>query len=199
MTNTFKTLIAVGALALTLATPFVAPVTGFAASAAVSVDITQAQFHYQKIDGINIAYREAGDPNKPTVLLLHGFPTSSHMFRNLIPQLAKSYHVIAPDYPGFGASDMPQAKDFEYSFANIADMMTTLIDRKGVDKYSVYLMDYGAPIGYRMYAKSPSRVSGFILQGQNGLYPEYGILDFSYRVCKDARRLRGRLGRFYPT
>lgn len=176
MTNTFKTIMAAGALALTLATPFMAPTTGFAAGTTIASDVTQAQFHYEKIDGINIAYREAGDPKKPTVLLLHGFPTSSHMFRNLIPQLAKSFHVIAPDYPGFGASDMPQAKDFEYSFANIASMVTKLLDRKKINRYSVYLMDYGAPIGFRMYAKNPERVSGFIIQ--NGNAYEEGLREF---------------------
>lgn len=129
-----------------------------------------------EIDGLNIAYREAGDPNNPTVLLLHGFPTSSHMFRELIPELASDYHVIAPDYPGFGASDMPDAAEYDYSFANAAEIVTQLIDAKGVDDYAVYLMDYGAPVGYRMFAEHPERVTGFIIQ--NGNAYEEGLRDF---------------------
>lgn len=176
MTKSIKTLIAAGAFAFAVVAPISLPNPALAASVAVPSTLLQTQFHFEKIDGVNIAYREAGDPAKPTILLLHGFPTSSHMYRNLIPQLAKNYHVIAPDYPGFGASDMPQAKDFEYSFANIASMMTTLLDRKKVDRYSVYLMDYGAPVGFRMYAKNPERVSGFIIQ--NGNAYEEGLLKF---------------------
>ncbi len=129
-----------------------------------------------EIDGVKIAYREAGNPDNPTVLLLHGFPTSSHMFRELIPDLAKDYHVIAPDYPGFGASDMPDAAEYDYSFANAADLVTKLIDAKGVDEYAVYLMDYGAPVGYRMFAEHPERVTGFIIQNGNA-YAE-GLREF---------------------
>lgn len=129
-----------------------------------------------EIDGLSIAYREAGNPKNPTVLLLHGFPTSSHMFRDLIPELAGEYHVIAPDYPGFGASDMPDASAYEYSFANTADIVTQLIDAKGVDDYAVYLMDYGAPVGYRMFAEPPERVTSFIIQ--NGNAYEEGLLEF---------------------
>lgn len=129
-----------------------------------------------EIDGVNIAYREAGNPDNPTVLLLHGFPTSSHMFRDLIPELAEDYHVIAPDYPGFGASDMPDAASYDYSFAKAAEIVTQLIDAKGVDGYTVYLMDYGAPVGYRMFAEHPERVSGFIIQ--NGNAYEEGLREF---------------------
>jgi len=146
------------------------------ASMAANPATTSTQFKSAEIGGLNIAYREAGDPSKPTVLLLHGFPTSSHMFRNLIPELAENYHVIAPDYPGFGASDMPDAAEYEYSFANTAALMTQLLDHKGVDKYAVYLMDYGAPVGYRMFAENPERVSGFIIQNGNA-YAE-GLREF---------------------
>jgi pimeloyl-ACP methyl ester carboxylesterase len=146
------------------------------ASLAANPVTASPQFKSAEIDGLNIAYREAGDPSNPTVLLLHGFPTSSHMFRNLIPELAEDYHVIAPDYPGFGASDMPDAAEYEYSFANTAALMTGLLDQKGVDKYSVYLMDYGAPVGYRMFAENPERVSGFIIQ--NGNAYEEGLREF---------------------
>lgn len=132
MPKIFQTLLAAGLLASTLAVP----VTTLALTAD-PIEITepsQVQFRSETIDGVKIAYREAGDPDNPTVLLLHGFPTSSHMFRNLIPDLAERFHVLAPDYPGFGASGMLPAAEFEYSFANIADMMTTLLDRKGVDR-----------------------------------------------------------------
>ena len=98
------------------------------------------------------------------------------MFRELIPDLAEKYHVIAPDYPGFGASDMPDAAEFEYSFANTAELMTALLDEKGVDDYAVYLMDYGAPVGYRMFAADPERVTGFIIQ--NGNAYEEGLREF---------------------
>ena len=127
----------------------------------------KTQFRTAQIDGLKIAYRVAGNPANPTVLLLHGFPTSSHMFRNLIPELAQNYHVIAPDYPGYGASDMPDAADYEYSFANTAAIMTELLDQKNIGDYSVYLMDYGAPVGFRMFAEDPERVSGFIIQNGN--------------------------------
>lgn len=133
-------------------------------------------FGYEQIDGLQIAYREAGDPANPTILLLHGFPTSSHMFRNLIPALAENFHVIAPDYPGFGASDMPDAAEYEYGFENAAQIVTQLLDAKGVDRYAVYLMDYGAPIGYRMFANDPERVTGFVIQNGNA-YDE-GLRDF---------------------
>lgn len=176
MPHTFNTIIGASLLALAFAAPLTTAVPAFAAGVNALVQTEQVSYLSEVIDGSKIAYREAGDPSKPTILLLHGFPTSSHMFRNLIPQLAAKYHVIAPDYPGFGASDMPKAEDFEYSFSNIADMMTTLIDRKKVDRYSVYLMDYGAPVGFRMFAKHPERVSGFVIQ--NGNAYEEGLLEF---------------------
>ena len=149
---------------------------------AVAVDQTATApshrtfFRSEKIDGVNVAYREAGDPAKPTVLLLHGFPTSSHMFRNLIPKLAKQYHVLAPDYPGFGASDMPKVTEFDYTFDRFATMMTELINRKGVKNYAMYVMDYGAPVGYRMFAAEPERVSALIIQ--NGNAYEEGLREF---------------------
>ncbi|NKB52392.1 MAG: alpha/beta fold hydrolase [Rhizobiaceae bacterium] len=159
--------------------------------------LTKVSYRAETIQGVNIAYREAGDPNKPTVLLLHGFPTSSHMFRNIIPKLAADYHVIAPDFPGFGASDMPLADKFEYSFANLANIMTELLDRKQVERYSVYLMDYGAPVGFRMFANDPERVSGFIIQ--NGNAYEEGLRKFwdpikaywAQPTVKNGDKLRG--------
>ncbi len=142
----------------------------------VDKDVTLVKYRSETIQGLNIAYREAGDPENPTMLLLHGFPTSSHMFRDLIPKIAEAWHVIAPDYPGFGASDMPMAEDFDYTFANLARVVTELIDRKGVERYAAYVMDYGAPVGYRMFAEQPERVSAFVIQ--NGNAYEEGLLEF---------------------
>mgnify|MGYP001793696188 CR=1 FL=1 len=137
---------------------------------------TQVRYGSEVIDGVKVAYREAGDPTQPTVLLLHGFPTSSQMFRNLIPELATRYHVLAPDYPGFGASDMPAVDAFDYSFDRFAEIVTKLIDAKGVDRYVAYVMDYGAPVGYRMFAADPERVTGFVIQNGNA-YAE-GLEEF---------------------
>lgn len=153
------------AMLAALAVPVSLPAPAWAEQAQAGwVDIAHNRM---QIDGVTIAWREAGDPARPTVLLLHGFPTSSHMFRNLIPALAANYHVIAPDYPGFGASDMPAAEDYDYSFASFADITTALLDARGVDRYAVYLMDYGAPVGFRMFAEDPTRVSAFIIQNGN--------------------------------
>ncbi|PHS28504.1 MAG: hydrolase [Robiginitomaculum sp.] len=148
------------------------------AETTISAEVRENSVFYKniKIDGISIAYREAGDPAKPTILLLHGFPTSSQMFRNLIPVLAEKYHVLAPDYPGYGASDMPSREAFEYSFANFANVVEGFVDAKKVSSYALYLMDYGAPVGYRLFAKNPERVTGFIIQ--NGNAYEEGLLEF---------------------
>ena len=129
-----------------------------------------------EIDGLDIFYREAGDPNNPTILLLHGFPTSSHMFRNLIPALAEEFHLIAPDYPGFGASSMPKINEFEYSFDNLGDIIAKLTIKLNLSAYFLYLMDYGAPVGYRLATKYPHKVLGLIVQ--NGNAYEEGLGDF---------------------
>ena len=129
-----------------------------------------------EIQGLEIAYREAGDPSRPTMLLLHGFPTSSHMFRNLIPVIGAKYHVIAPDYPGYGASAAPAVGDFDYSFDNFADIVGELVERMEVSSYALYLMDYGAPVGYRLFAEHPERVTGFVIQ--NGNAYEEGLREF---------------------
>lgn len=168
MKNRFSKLLIAGLTISTLVG--VTPYTASAGTGAVSTAdnrITDARFRSMEIQGIDIAYREAGDPSNPAIVLLHGFPTSSHMFRELIPQLADNYHVIAPDYPGFGASAMPASGEFEYSFANFAKVVNELLERKSVDKYAMYLMDYGAPVGFRLFANHPERVSGFIIQNGN--------------------------------
>ncbi len=119
------------------------------------------------IDGLDIFYREAGDQKNPTILLLHGFPTSSHMFRDLIPELADEFHLVAPDYPGYGFSSMPKVDEFEYSFDNMAKLVDKFIDDLGLGRYSIYLMDYGAPIGFRVAARRPDRVETLIVQNGN--------------------------------
>jgi pimeloyl-ACP methyl ester carboxylesterase len=128
------------------------------------------------IDGVKMFYREAGPANAPVVLLLHGFPTSSHMFRNLIPLLADRYHVIAPDYPGYGQSDAPDHKQFAYTFAHQTDLVDKLVTQLGAKRYALYVMDYGAPIGYRLALKHPERVSALIVQ--NGNAYEEGLKAF---------------------
>src|SRR3954451_9561368 len=120
-----------------------------------------------KVDGVNIFYREAGPAQAPVVLLLHGFPTSSHMFRNLIPALADRYHVIAPDYPGYGQSDMPDRAEFAYTFDRYAELVDSLLDQLGADRYTMYVMDYGAPVGWRLALKHPDRVAGLVVQNGN--------------------------------
>jgi len=119
------------------------------------------------IENVDIFYREAGDPDRPTILLLHGFPTSSHMFRDLITELADEYHLVAPDYPGYGFSSMPAVDEFEYSFDKLAQVMEQFIDSIGLDRYSLYLMDYGAPVGFRIATNRPERVESLIVQNGN--------------------------------
>ena len=120
-----------------------------------------------KIDGVDVFYRETGPKDAPVLLLLHGFPTSSHMYRNLIPQLADKYHVIAPDYPGFGQSGMPDRSKFVYTFDNYAQVVDKLIHQLGVSRYALYVMDYGAPVGFRLAPKYPERVTALIVQNGN--------------------------------
>ena len=138
--------------------------------------IISTEHKFIKIDGLELFYREAGSKNSPTLLLLHGFPTSSHMFRNLIPALADKFHLIAPDYPGFGASAMPLVNEFEYSFDNLANIIEKFVTQLGLEKYFLYLMDYGAPVGYRLASEHPERVQGLIVQ--NGNAYEEGLKDF---------------------
>jgi pimeloyl-ACP methyl ester carboxylesterase len=125
--------------------------------------------HYRHADvhGRKVFYREAGDPKSPTLLLLHGFPTSSFMFRDLIPLLAGRFHVIAPDYIGFGQSDAPSVAEFDYTFENLTAHVTGLIDQLGLASYILYMQDYGGPVGFRIFAERPQAVAGFVLQNTN--------------------------------
>ena len=120
-----------------------------------------------KVGGLDIFYREAGPKDAPTILLLHGFPTSSQMFRNLIPALADQYHVVAPDYPGFGHSSMPSRDKFSYTFDNLARVIDEFTQKVGLTKYALYVQDYGAPVGYRLAVKYPERVTAIVVQNGN--------------------------------
>jgi pimeloyl-ACP methyl ester carboxylesterase len=162
-----KSLLAVSLLLLALVS---------AATSATVSTLYPTQHNTIDIDGVEVFYREAGPKNAPTVLLLHGFPTSSHMFRNLIPALSDKYHVIAPDYPGFGNSAQPAMDKFEYTFDNISLLIEKFLEKKNIDRYSIYLMDYGAPIGFRIAAKNPEKVDSLIIQNGNA-YNE-GLLEF---------------------
>ena len=129
-----------------------------------------------EVNGVEIFYREAGSKNTPTILLLHGYPTSSHMFRNLMNDLSDSYHLLAPDYPGYGNSEQPPMDEFDYTFDNMAAIIEGFLEKLDVKKYSIYLMDYGSPIGFRIAAKYPERVEALIIQNGNA-YDE-GLLEF---------------------
>jgi pimeloyl-ACP methyl ester carboxylesterase len=119
------------------------------------------------VNGLNVFYREDGDPKLPTVLLLHGFPTSSHMYRELIPALADRYHVVAPDLPGFGFSDAPSRTNFTYTFDHLAEVIDKLTEVLGLGRYAVYVFDYGAPIGFRLAVRHPERITALISQNGN--------------------------------
>lgn len=130
-------------------------------------NVGKIKYNTLKIDDLDIFYREAGDPSKPTILLLHGFPTSSFMFRNLIPKLADSFHVVAPDYPGFGYSSMPKINEFDYTFENLTNVIDKFTVAVGLTKYSLYVQDYGSPIGFRLAVKHPEKVQSLIIQNGN--------------------------------
>ncbi|MDX2148354.1 MAG: alpha/beta hydrolase [Planctomycetota bacterium] len=157
-----------------------AGVGGAGASSVSHVDRPVVHHRVVRVDGLDIFYRESApanlDPSKPTILLLHGFPTSSHMFRNLIPALADQYRVVAPDYPGYGNSSMPSVDEFEYSFDNLAKVVDGFTRAVGVTNFVMYVQDYGAPIGYRIASTQPQRVKGIIVQ--NGNAYEEGLREF---------------------
>lgn len=119
------------------------------------------------VQGLQIFYREAGPSDAPVILFLHGFPSSSHMYRDILQHLASSYHVIAPDYPGFGLSSAPSTEAFEYSFDNIAGVMEAFIDRLGLHSFTLYMQDYGGPVGFRIISKRPGLVQALIIQNAN--------------------------------
>jgi pimeloyl-ACP methyl ester carboxylesterase len=148
----------------------VAPPVAAAPTPVVAAASSPAQVRYRtvKVDGLSIFYREAGDPKNPTVVLLHGFPTSSHMFRNLIPALAAGgYHVLAPDYTGFGNSDAPPVTEFTYTFDRLSEVIDGFLGQVGATRYAFYVQDYGAPVGYRIAARHPERVTAMVVQNGN--------------------------------
>ncbi|BDZ30842.1 alpha/beta hydrolase [Lactiplantibacillus sp. WILCCON 0030] len=129
------------------------------------------------VDGLKIFYREAGSPNKPTMLLLHGFPSASHMFRNLIPALADRFHLIAPDFPGFGQSSAPSRETFDYTFEHLSAVITDFVAALKLDQFYLYVFDYGAPIGFRIAMQHPDWIQGIVSQNgniyQEGLGPKW--------------------------
>ncbi len=159
----------------------------------VVADAVQVKYRTAEIDGQTIFYREAGSPDAPTLLLLHGFPTSSHMFRDLIPILASEFHLVAPDYPGYGNSSMPPVDQFDYSFDNLSEIVDKLTGKLGLERYSMYLMDYGAPVGFRLAAKHPERVESLIIQNGNA-YVE-GIDNDFWEPIKEYWKDRGAINK----
>jgi pimeloyl-ACP methyl ester carboxylesterase len=133
----------------------------------------EAETHYRRaeVDGVEVFYRDAGPHDAPVLVLLHGFPSSSRMFRDLIPWLSDSYRIIAPDYPGFGHSGVPGRSDFSYTFDHIAELIDKLLDQLGVRQFAMYVMDFGGPVGYRLALWHPDRLSAIIVQNAP-LYPE---------------------------
>lgn len=140
------------------------------------------QYKNITVNGLNIFYREAGDPKNPAILLLHGFPTSSHMFRNLIANLEDKYYLVAPDFPGFGYSSMPRVEEFDYSFDNLSVVTEHFINAIGLKKFSMYVMDYGAPVGYRIAERNPEKIQALLVQ--NGNAYEEGLTDFWIPIFK---------------
>lgn len=147
-----------------------------------NINLNATLYKNLKVDGLDIFYREAGSSDKPTIVLLHGYPTSSHMFRNLITDLSVRYHVLAPDYPGYGRSSQPPMAEFDYTFENMSLIVEDFLEQLDVKKYSLYLMDYGAPIGFRIAEKYPNRIESLIIQ--NGNAYEEGLKDFWIPIKK---------------
>jgi pimeloyl-ACP methyl ester carboxylesterase len=154
-----------------------------------------SQVHYRNIDvsGLNIFYREAGPKDAPTILLLHGYPTSSHMYRNLIPILSTKYHVLAPDLPGFGYSDAPDHAQFDYTFDNLAGTMKGFIDALSLKRFGIYIFDYGAPVGLRLALANPEKITGIISQNGNayeeGLSGEWNPIQKYWKDPSQANRI----------
>jgi pimeloyl-ACP methyl ester carboxylesterase len=154
-------------------------------------------FRTVNVAGLDIFYREAGDANAPTILLLHGFPTSSHMYRDLIPLLADSFRLVAPDYPGFGYSSAPAVTQFNYTFDHVTDVMQQFTDAIGLESYALYAQDFGGPVGFRLATRRPERVRALIIQNANA-YDEgitAGVRDIVLRIWTErtpqtAARLR---------
>ncbi len=173
--------------ALALALPLAVGASAQQNKMMVGDDGRRVTYHTMQVDGLKIFYREAGPKNAPTVVLLHGYPSSSHMFRELIPALSDTYHVVAPDYPGFGYSDAPPTENFAYTFDHLADVVEDFLDQRGLTKYSIYVQDYGSPVGFRLFTRHPERIQAIISQNGNaydeGLSPFWA--EFLYPYWKD--------------
>jgi len=146
---------------------------GSALPALAADDAVQVHYRTMEVEGVNVFYREAGRPEAPSMLLLHGYGASSHMFRELIPALAQAYHVIAPDLPGFGQTTVVPGVAFDYTFDNLASVVDAFTVAKGMDRYAMYVFDYGAPVGWRLAVKNPRKISAIV--SQNGNAYEEGL------------------------
>ena len=146
----------------------------------------QVHHRYTTVNGRQLFYREAGHPDAPALVLLHGFPTSSFMFRDLIPRLGDHYHVIAPDHLGFGLSDAPSVEEFDYTFDALTDLTEGLLDQLGVSRYAIYVQDYGAPIGWRLALRRPQAITAIVTQNGNG-YDE-GFVESFWTTVWDYQR-----------
>lgn len=152
-----------------LVTTFTLTQSAQAAEPVASIPYTSksASYHWASVDGVRVFYREAGPADAPVLVLLHGYPSSSRMWDSLIPLLADKYHVIAPDYPGFGRSDAPSPAAYAYTFDHLAETMATLLTQLHIDKYTLFMQDYGGPVGFRMILNAPQKLHGIIIQNAN--------------------------------
>jgi pimeloyl-ACP methyl ester carboxylesterase len=176
-----------GLIAIAAALAWTAGVSPASAEETRTAD-TRVRYQTVSVNGLSIFYREAGPKDAPTVLLLHGFPSSSHMFRNLIPALADKFRVVAPDYPGFGQSAMPTVREFDYTFDHLAEVIDAFTQQIGLTRFSLYVQDYGAPIGYRLAVKHPERIQALVVQ--NGNAYEEGLPDAFWKPIKTYWRER---------
>src|SRR6516165_4689709 len=149
-----------------------------------SASPTTVRYQAAVVDGLNIAYREAGNPQNPSLVLLHGFPASSHQYRNLIPALADSFHVVAPDYPGFGNSDVPDPAKFAYTFDKTSEIIESFLGKVGFTRFGLYVQDYGGPVGFRLVGRHPEWLEWLIIQNTNayeiGFTPAWNELRSNY-------------------
>lgn len=162
-----KTLLAAVTMLAFTAAPAWSDSADVAASAQHHLETKAVTYGYETVNGVDIFFREAGNPENPTIVLLHGFPSSSHQYRNLIRDLSDEFHLIAPDYPGFGASAYPSIDEYDYSFDQFSQTINEFLEQRGIETYSLFIQDYGAPVGMRIAAAHPDRVQSLIVQNGN--------------------------------